>query len=700
MSEGWLKRKRDEDTIQCAVCVEERGATAYVKCAPCGYAAACDKCYETYFADHELDCMGCRHALSELALAEALGPGRARALLQEQRAKQLAEADAAFSLATQQHALPLAREMWAAAQEAAQVWTDVTAALRSGRIAAWQLSPGALAQLRRQLGVIRGERVSALLQEALQLGGAGDGEEDLLSGCAAFNDSLFWPEDGPRTVAAAMKRAMRAASPEQQSALRAAAMRVNAVVRLQCAQLIQETLYDEATQKLGPLVRRVQELRQRLRSAALLHDAEARARGAASPRVAAPLRFYPCSADGCGGVFGASSSGKCLVCTTAHCVDCLVRGHTNAALPPAAAPWPAPPLLPAPGGRPIDHPPYQAPAAAGHQCVEADLSTADLIRSATKPCPNPACGVAIEKSSGCDQMFCVKCRIAFSWSTMRIHDGVGPFHNPHFNALNAAAQARVLAAHRRGGVGAAGYKRLLERLYPEEQMDEHGSAAAASGRVLRKTCEQICVYVEHLLLGGAGGLAADERAVASRSFEAENRKDRVEALLGRRLPAASAQAVGLPPPFKKLLPGPEAGLDERVAAVFLESLQKHSGQADPPPLSADARAKRFAAALLKRDDTARRAAAATAARRAFCGEVEGLMNAVGALVASGWHQWSDEWAGKCDECLGSLVAAAVKLRVTEQQQDLQKVFAKNSILDSRFNLGAVAAAAAAEEGDA
>ena len=64
----------------------------------------------------------------------------------------------------------------------------------------------------------------------------------------------------------------------------------------------------------------------------------------------------------------------------------------------------------------------------GHVCKEENLKSAELIRKETRNCP--ACGVSIYKISGCDQMWCVKCQVAFSWKTgLRVH---GIVHNPHY----------------------------------------------------------------------------------------------------------------------------------------------------------------------------------------------------------------------------------------------------------------------------
>ena len=63
-----------------------------------------------------------------------------------------------------------------------------------------------------------------------------------------------------------------------------------------------------------------------------------------------------------------------------------------------------------------------------HTCNDDDLKSAEQIRKDTKPCPT--CGIPIFKLSGCNQMWCVKCNIAFDWTTLRIERGV--IHNPHY----------------------------------------------------------------------------------------------------------------------------------------------------------------------------------------------------------------------------------------------------------------------------
>ena len=63
-----------------------------------------------------------------------------------------------------------------------------------------------------------------------------------------------------------------------------------------------------------------------------------------------------------------------------------------------------------------------------HTCDEDAISTAIMIRKSTKPCPG--CGEGIQKTDGCDQMWCLSCHTAFSWKTGAIERGV--IHNPEY----------------------------------------------------------------------------------------------------------------------------------------------------------------------------------------------------------------------------------------------------------------------------
>ena len=63
-----------------------------------------------------------------------------------------------------------------------------------------------------------------------------------------------------------------------------------------------------------------------------------------------------------------------------------------------------------------------------HTCDPAVKETVALIIKESKPCPK--CGERISKIDGCDQMWCIDCHTAFSWSTGQQVNGV--IHNPHY----------------------------------------------------------------------------------------------------------------------------------------------------------------------------------------------------------------------------------------------------------------------------
>lgn len=64
----------------------------------------------------------------------------------------------------------------------------------------------------------------------------------------------------------------------------------------------------------------------------------------------------------------------------------------------------------------------------GHECDPESVQTFTLIKKDTKPCPN--CGEMIYRISGCPQMWCTSCHVAFDWNTLRIERGL--IHNPHY----------------------------------------------------------------------------------------------------------------------------------------------------------------------------------------------------------------------------------------------------------------------------
>jgi hypothetical protein len=79
-----------------------------------------------------------------------------------------------------------------------------------------------------------------------------------------------------------------------------------------------------------------------------------------------------------------------------------------------------------------------------HICKKEDIETADLIKKSCKGCPN--CGQMIEKSVGCDQIFCTACHTAFDWNTLKTLK-LENVHNPHYfewrNQTNNGVQERT-----------------------------------------------------------------------------------------------------------------------------------------------------------------------------------------------------------------------------------------------------------------
>jgi hypothetical protein len=63
-----------------------------------------------------------------------------------------------------------------------------------------------------------------------------------------------------------------------------------------------------------------------------------------------------------------------------------------------------------------------------HKCNPDTVETVNELKKTCRNCPN--CMTAIFKISGCDQMFCTKCNVAFSWTTGKVEKGV--IHNPHY----------------------------------------------------------------------------------------------------------------------------------------------------------------------------------------------------------------------------------------------------------------------------
>ena len=107
-----------------------------------------------------------------------------------------------------------------------------------------------------------------------------------------------------------------------------------------------------------------------------------------------------CPNDQCNGFL--KNDYICILCETKYCSDCLecigIKTHNGES------------------------------KTQQHQCKPDLVATVTMIQKESKPCPG--CSELISKINGCDQMWCIKCRITFSWETGNIDYGKN--HNPHY----------------------------------------------------------------------------------------------------------------------------------------------------------------------------------------------------------------------------------------------------------------------------
>lgn len=77
-----------------------------------------------------------------------------------------------------------------------------------------------------------------------------------------------------------------------------------------------------------------------------------------------------------------------------------------------------------------------------HVCSPDDVLTAEKIRESTKPCPS--CRVLIERSFGCNHMFCTHCFASFDWlSGKRISNSSNPLYREHLANRDRANNVKV-----------------------------------------------------------------------------------------------------------------------------------------------------------------------------------------------------------------------------------------------------------------
>jgi hypothetical protein len=97
-----------------------------------------------------------------------------------------------------------------------------------------------------------------------------------------------------------------------------------------------------------------------------------------------------CPKDGCRGFL--NNSWKCDICTTQVCGKCRMEKGDD------------------------------------HECKPEDVETAAFIAKDAKACP--CCGALCHKVDGCSQVFCVMCKTAFNYNTLRIE--TGHIHAPDY----------------------------------------------------------------------------------------------------------------------------------------------------------------------------------------------------------------------------------------------------------------------------
>ena len=106
-------------------------------------------------------------------------------------------------------------------------------------------------------------------------------------------------------------------------------------------------------------------------------------------------RHIGCPEDNCEGII---YKGHCSICKTKVCTKCEVKIEEDDEIT--------------------------------HICDENDVLSVKAKLSNCKPCPK--CKTYVEKSYGCDQMFCTNCKTPFCWKTLQIitHKRI---HNPHYS---------------------------------------------------------------------------------------------------------------------------------------------------------------------------------------------------------------------------------------------------------------------------
>ena len=121
---------------------------------------------------------------------------------------------------------------------------------------------------------------------------------------------------------------------------------------------------------------------------------------------------HPCPDESCLG-FLTLQDYECTCCGNAYCKDCQspINKHATRVV---------------------------------HSCDPDRLASIMVVMKESKPCPG--CRVPIQKSEGCDQMWCTRCHTAFDWTSLKVLPS-SKIHNPHLDSFESPVESMKPTTH-------------------------------------------------------------------------------------------------------------------------------------------------------------------------------------------------------------------------------------------------------------
>ena len=128
-----------------------------------------------------------------------------------------------------------------------------------------------------------------------------------------------------------------------------------------------------------------------------------------------------------------------------------------------------------------------------HVCDPDKVSTVTLLAKDTKACPR--CAAPIFRVSGCSQMFCTQCHVAFDWGTRKLITEAS-VHNPHYFEWLATQKGSATAAAggAAGGAEALSACALAQDGIPMAAAIDHLRTAGVSLATLRALSCLLCNF--------------------------------------------------------------------------------------------------------------------------------------------------------------------------------------------------------------